>query len=124
MKIAVANLLDAFDAVDPLRILTKIKLHLLAHTMDDIRRFGPLIRCSAGIYGAFGGVFRLCSVYSNHLAPSRDISRKFASMARVKHLLSGSYWGDSHSKQWVQAGEGVLTVLRTDRTVQQHLGQI
>ncbi|KAJ7800652.1 hypothetical protein B0H14DRAFT_2615985 [Mycena olivaceomarginata] len=96
MKIAVANLLDAFDV---------IKLHLLAHTMDDIRRFGPLIQCSTEIYEAFNRVFRLCSVYSNHLAPSRDISRKFASMARVKHLLSGGYWWDSHSKQWVQAGE-------------------
>ncbi|KAJ7882391.1 hypothetical protein B0H14DRAFT_2565379 [Mycena olivaceomarginata] len=41
MKIAVANLLDAFDVVDPLRILTKIKLHLLAHTMDDIRPSRP-----------------------------------------------------------------------------------
>ncbi|KAJ7844232.1 hypothetical protein B0H14DRAFT_2310405, partial [Mycena olivaceomarginata] len=44
LKIAVANVLNAFDAVDPLRILVKIKLHLLAHIPDDVRRFGPLIR--------------------------------------------------------------------------------
>jgi hypothetical protein len=37
LNIAVANVLDAFDAVDPLRILTKIKLHLLAHIPDDVR---------------------------------------------------------------------------------------
>ncbi|KAJ7235144.1 hypothetical protein B0H12DRAFT_1258243 [Mycena haematopus] len=124
VEIAVANLLDAFDAVDPLQILTKIKLHLLAHTMSDIRRFGPLIRSSTEIYEAFNAVFRQCSVYSNHLAPSRDIARKFASMARVKHVLSGGYWWDSHLKQWVRAGEAVLAVLQTDRGVQRHLGWV
>lgn len=124
VEIAVANLLDAFDAVDPLRILTKIKLHLLAHTMEDIRRFGPLIRSSTEIYEAFNAVFRQCSVYSNHLAPSRDIARKFASMDRVKHVLSGGYWWDSRLKTWVQAGEAVLAVLRTDRGVQRHLGWV
>ncbi|KAJ7691638.1 hypothetical protein B0H14DRAFT_2420041 [Mycena olivaceomarginata] len=41
LNIAVAKLLDAFDAVDPLRILVKIKLHLLAHLPNDIRQFGP-----------------------------------------------------------------------------------
>ncbi|KAJ7835607.1 hypothetical protein B0H13DRAFT_2108073 [Mycena leptocephala] len=87
VEIAVANLLDAFDAVDPLRILTKIKLHLLAHTMEDIRRFGPLIRSSTEIYEAFNTVFRQCSM-------------------------------------WVQAGDAVLAVLRTDRGVQRHLGWV
>ncbi|KAJ7229581.1 hypothetical protein B0H12DRAFT_1029956 [Mycena haematopus] len=124
VKIAVANLLDAFDVVDPLRILTKIKLHLLVHTEEDIRRFGPLIRSSTEIYEAFNAVFRQCSIYSNHLAPSRDIARKFASMARVKHVLSGGYWWDSHVKQWVQAGEAVLAVLQTDRSIQRHLGWV
>ncbi|KAF7377351.1 FAD-binding-3 domain-containing protein [Mycena sanguinolenta] len=37
LKIAVANLLDAFDTVDPLRILVKIKLHLLAHFPDEYK---------------------------------------------------------------------------------------
>ncbi|KAJ7333486.1 hypothetical protein DFH08DRAFT_925944 [Mycena albidolilacea] len=83
LNIVVANLLDAFDAVYPLRILVKIKLHLLAHIPDDIRRFGPAIRFATEIYEAFNGVFRLCSIYSNRLAPSRDISQKFASMDRV-----------------------------------------
>ncbi|KAF7344329.1 hypothetical protein MSAN_01913800 [Mycena sanguinolenta] len=124
IEIAVANLLNAFDAVDPLQILTKIKLHLLAHTMEDVRRFGPLIRSSTEIYEAFNGVFRLCSVYSNHLAPSRDIARKSASMDRVKHILSGGYWVDSQSKQWVQAGGAVLDVLQSDRGVQRHLGWV
>ena len=36
MKIAIANLLDAFVKVDPLWILVKIKLHLLVHIPDDV----------------------------------------------------------------------------------------
>ncbi|KAJ7790376.1 hypothetical protein B0H14DRAFT_3115559 [Mycena olivaceomarginata] len=124
LKIAVANLLDVFDAVDPLRILVKIKLHLLAHIPDDIRRFGPAIRFATEIYEAYHGVFRLCSIYSNRLAPSRDISLKFASMSRVKHLLSGGYWTDLTSKKWIQAGEAVQKVLHTDPVFQRHLGWI
>ncbi|KAF7344340.1 hypothetical protein MSAN_01915000 [Mycena sanguinolenta] len=124
LKIAIANVLDAFDAVNPLRILEKIKLHLLAHIPDDIRRFGPLIRSATEIYEAYNGVFRLCSIFSNRLAPSRDISRKFASMSRVKHSLSGGYWWDSSSKQWIQAGNAVQEVLHTDSIFQRHLGWV
>ncbi|KAJ7866209.1 hypothetical protein B0H14DRAFT_2573484 [Mycena olivaceomarginata] len=124
LKIAVANLLDAFDAVDPLRILVKIKLHLLAHIPDDIRRFGPAIRFATEIYEAFNGVFRLCSIYSNRLAPSRDISHKFASMDRVKHILSSGYWKDHTSKRWIQAGGAVQKVLHSDPVFQRHLGWV
>ena len=45
VEIAIANLLDAFDTIDPLQILTKIRLHLLVHTMDDVRRF-PIVSSS------------------------------------------------------------------------------
>ncbi|KAJ7732086.1 hypothetical protein B0H14DRAFT_2314270, partial [Mycena olivaceomarginata] len=124
LEIAIANVLDAFDVVDPLRILAKIKLHLLAHILDDVRRFGPLIRVATEIYEAYNGVFRLCSLYSNCLAPSRDISRKFASMSRVKHFLSGGYWWDAMSKQWIQAGNGVQQILLEDPVFQRHLGWV
>ncbi|KAJ7230962.1 hypothetical protein B0H12DRAFT_1029729 [Mycena haematopus] len=122
LKIAIANLLDAFDAVDPLRILAKIKLHLLAHIPDDVRRFGPLIRWATEIYESHNAVFRLCSVFSNRLAPSRDIAVKFASMDRVKHFLSGGYWWDPVSERWAQAGGGVQQILLTDPVFQRHLG--
>jgi hypothetical protein len=124
LKITVANLLDAFDAVDPLRILVKIKLHLLAHLPDDVRRFGPSIRFATEIYEAYNGVFRLCSIYSNRLAPSRDISLKFAAMDRVKHVLCGGYWKDHTSKQWIQAGGAVQKVLQADPVFQRHLGWV
>ncbi|KAJ7846194.1 hypothetical protein B0H14DRAFT_3086308 [Mycena olivaceomarginata] len=123
LKIAIANLLDAFDKVDPQRILVKIKLHLLVHIPDDVQRFGPLIRWATEIYESHNTVFRLCSVFSNHLAPSRDIAVKFASMDRVKHFLSGGYWWDPVFERWAQAGRGVQQILLTDPTFQRHLGR-
>ncbi|KAJ7253007.1 hypothetical protein B0H12DRAFT_1017789 [Mycena haematopus] len=122
LKVAIANLLDAFDKVDPLRILVKVKLHLLAHIPDDVRRFGPLIRWATEIYESFNGVFRLCSIFSNRLAASRDIAIKFASMDRVKHVLSGGYWWDAVTGRWAQAGGGVQQILVTDPIFQRHLG--
>jgi hypothetical protein len=124
LTVAIANLLDAFDAVDPLRILVKLKLHLLVHIPRDIRRFGPAIRFSTEIYEGFNAVFRLSSVYSNHQAPSRDIARKFAGMDRVKHLLSGGYWLGKESSRWIQAGDAVKELLQSDRVVQRHLGWV
>ncbi|KAJ7035759.1 hypothetical protein C8F04DRAFT_954612 [Mycena alexandri] len=35
LKIAVANVLDIFAVIDPSKIITKIKFHLLAHVDDD-----------------------------------------------------------------------------------------
>ncbi|KAJ7715282.1 hypothetical protein B0H14DRAFT_3901589 [Mycena olivaceomarginata] len=42
VRIAAGNVLDAFAVVDPTKIITKIKLHLLAHLPEDITAFGPL----------------------------------------------------------------------------------
>ncbi|KAJ7222568.1 hypothetical protein GGX14DRAFT_352846 [Mycena pura] len=122
LGIASGNLLDAFDAVDPLRILVKIKLHLLTHLPDDIRRFGPAIRFSTEIFESCNAIFRACSVRSNRLAPSRDIARKFASMERVKHLLSGGFWLEPKKKMWVQAGAAARKILIDDPVFQRHLG--
>ncbi|KAF7314261.1 hypothetical protein MKEN_00898700 [Mycena kentingensis (nom. inval.)] len=122
LNVAIGNLLDAFDAVDPLRILVKIKLHLLAHLPDDIRRFGPGIRFSTEIFEACNAVFRACSVRSNRLAPSRDISRKFASLERVKHILSGGYWFDASTASWVQASAAARGFVVEQPEFQRHLG--
>lgn len=124
LKVAIANLLDAFDAVDPLRIIVKIKMHLLTHLPEDIRRFGPAIRFSTEVHEAYNAVFRMCSINSNHLAPGRDISRKFASMDRAKHLLSGGLFPHPETKKWVHAGPAVLAVLKNDPIFQRHLGWV
>ncbi|KAL1699940.1 hypothetical protein EV121DRAFT_283734 [Schizophyllum commune] len=122
LEVLTANVLDAFGDVDCKKILVKIKLHLLPHLIDDIRRFGPAIRNSTEVFECFNAVFRLCSVLSNHQAPSRDIAQKFTSMDRVKHILSGGYWKEG--SQWVQAGSGVRSVLRKKPIIQRYLGWV
>ncbi|KAK0436128.1 hypothetical protein EV421DRAFT_1892448 [Armillaria borealis] len=119
----VRNVLDAFGDEDPVKIIIKIKLHLLAHITEDIPRFGPPIRNSTEVFEGFNAIFRLCSVLSNRQAPSRDIALKFASMDRLKHMLSGGFWKD-HDHGWVQAGPSVLKVLRDHPILQRHLGWV
>ena len=50
LSILIQNVLDAYGDVDPLRILDKVKLHLLSHLPDDIPRFGPAIRSITEIF--------------------------------------------------------------------------
>lgn len=115
-------MLDTFSDNDPSKIIIKIKLHLLTHLCQDIRRFGPAIRNSTEVFEGFNAVFRLCSILSNHQSPSRDISMKFGSMDRLKHFLCGGYWCEDG--KWVQAGAAVLKVLQAQPILQRHLGWV
>ena len=94
-----------------------MKLHSLPHIIEDILRSGPVIRNSTEVFECFNAIFRLCSILSNHQAPSCDISCKFASMDRLKHILSGGYW--KQDGVWVQAGESVQMVLQKDPMIQE-----
>lgn len=78
MNTAVANVLDIFAENDPGKIIQKIKLHLLTHGPDDFLRFGPLLGACTEAFESFNAIFRNCSVFSNHLAPSRDIAVQLA----------------------------------------------
>lgn len=122
LDILIANVLDAFGDVDPAKIIIKIKLHLLPHLKEDIRRFGPAIRNSTEVFECFNAIFRLCSILSNHQAPSRDIAWKFTSMDRLKHILSSGYW--LQDGVWVQAGASVRRVLHSEPIIQRHLGWV
>lgn len=114
------NLLDAFATIDSSKILIKLKLHVLLHIVQDIRRRGPAVRFSTEVFECFNAIFRLCSVLSNHQAPSRDIAAKFADLDRVKHILSGGYW--LQDAQWIRAGKDVQRILRNTPIIQKHLG--
>lgn len=122
MAVLIGNVLDAFGDIDPAKIILKIKLHLLPHILKDIRRFGPAIRNSTEVFECFNAIFRLCSILSNHQAPSRDIATKFCAMDRLKHILSGGYW--QQDGQWVQAGASVRRVLHQESVIQRHLGWV
>ncbi|EIW73880.1 hypothetical protein CONPUDRAFT_25752, partial [Coniophora puteana RWD-64-598 SS2] len=120
LRVAIANVLDSMDDLEPSKIIQKMKLQVLIHLEEDIRRFGPAVRYSTEIFECFNAVFRLCSILSNHLAPSRDIATKFASMDRIKHILSGGYWYEDGS--WVCASKNVLQLLHEEPVLQNHLG--
>jgi hypothetical protein len=119
----IGNVLDAFALIDPSKIINKMKLQILPNLVDDIRRFGPAIRYSTEIFECYNTIFRLCSVLSNHQAPSHDIANKFASMDQLKHILSGGYW-ETEKDGWVRAGPKVRTLLHNDQFIQRHLGWV
>ncbi|KAJ7062516.1 hypothetical protein C8F01DRAFT_986105 [Mycena amicta] len=122
LNILIGNVLDTFGDTNPARIIQKMKIHLLPHIIEDAVRFGPPIRNSTEVFEGYNAVFRMCSILSNHQAPSRDIALKFASMDRVKHILSGGYWKDG--AKWVCAGPAVVDVLKTMPVIQRHLGWV
>lgn len=78
--------------VEPSKMTAKIKLHLLAHLKADILRFGPLLGVATESFECFNAIFRYCSIYSNHLTPSRDIAFQLASQEGLKHRLTGGWW--------------------------------
>ncbi|KAJ7501284.1 hypothetical protein B0H11DRAFT_2373359 [Mycena galericulata] len=114
LRVAVANVLDIFAAIDPSKILTKIKYHLLVHTDEDVVQFGPLLAVITEIFESFNGVFRYSSVLSNHLAPSDQEG--------VKHRLTGGLWPSSEDGKWERAGSGVRHFMAQHSILQKLLG--
>ncbi|EJD46280.1 hypothetical protein AURDEDRAFT_63293, partial [Auricularia subglabra TFB-10046 SS5] len=121
LRTLIDNVLDAYGDVDPLRILDKVKLHLLSHVPEDLVGFGPPVRSITEIFESFNTVFRLCSVLSNHLAPSRDIALTIADMDRLKHVISGGYWLDKNGIP-TRASDNVMRLLEDYPILQRHLG--
>ncbi|RXW15157.1 hypothetical protein EST38_g10696 [Candolleomyces aberdarensis] len=103
VETAIANVLDSAALIDPSKLITKIKYHLLTHAVDDIKRVGPLIGVATESYESFNTIFRYCSILSNHLAPSRDIAYQLAKQETFKHLMSGGWWKEADGS-WKQAG--------------------
>ena len=85
-----------------------------------MQRFGPPISLSTELFESFNGVFRLCSILSNRQAPSRDISRKFSELDRVKLIMSGGWW--KKGGEWVRASNGVLDMAKRHTFIQHNLG--
>ncbi|KAI0692911.1 hypothetical protein BC835DRAFT_1520799 [Cytidiella melzeri] len=98
LEVLIGNLLDVWGAIDPNRILNKPKIHLLQHIITDIRNGGPAILFSTEIFECWNSIFRMCSVLSNHHAPSHDIAAAIADLERFKHQVSGdTLWEYAHS---------------------------
>ncbi|KAF8581926.1 hypothetical protein K439DRAFT_1647756 [Ramaria rubella] len=57
LRILIANVLDAFDIVDPTCIITKAKIHVLVHLPEDIEGFGPVIQFTTEVFECFNHIF-------------------------------------------------------------------
>ncbi|KAG8726373.1 hypothetical protein FRC12_023457 [Ceratobasidium sp. 428] len=100
-----------------------MKLHLLTHLVDDIRNHGPAIRYSTEVFECYNSVFRMCSVLSNHQAPSRDICEKMKDMERFRHITTGGYWIDSNGTPTC-ASVQVRHFFQSNLILQSHLGWV
>ncbi|KAF7343179.1 hypothetical protein MVEN_01749100 [Mycena venus] len=123
LKVAVANVLDIFATIDPSKIITKVKYHLLVHIEDDVVKLGPLVGVITEIFESFNAVFRYCSIFSNHLAPSRDIATQLGNQEAMKHRLTGGWWpAHEDDEAWQQAGPGVRHFMEKHPVLQKLLG--
>ncbi|KDQ05921.1 hypothetical protein BOTBODRAFT_182090 [Botryobasidium botryosum FD-172 SS1] len=121
LQILIDNVLDLWSLIDPGRVLDKGKLHVLLHIVDDIRRMGPGVLYATEIFECFNAVFRMCSILSNHQAPSRDIARQFSHLEGFKHIASGGFWYNNEGRP-IQASKHVRSFMETDKRVRQNLG--
>jgi hypothetical protein len=121
VETAAANVLDIAALIDPSKVISKIKYHLLAHLREDIIRFGPLVGIATEVFECFNAIFRYCSILSNHLTPSRDIAHQLAEQETVKHLLSGGWWA-TKSGGWARSGSSVCNFITADKVLQALIG--
>ncbi|KLO09372.1 hypothetical protein SCHPADRAFT_893177 [Schizopora paradoxa] len=123
LQILIDNVLDIFAVIEPSRMVTKAKMHILTHAPFDARRFGPLIGECTENYESYNGVFRQCSIFSNHRAPSRDIAKQLGCIEGSKQRFTGGFWKASDG-EWVQAGPGLRECFTRDSIVQDGLGWV
>ncbi|KAJ6626597.1 hypothetical protein B0H10DRAFT_2300403, partial [Mycena sp. CBHHK59/15] len=122
LKVAVGNVLDICAMIDPSKMITKIKYHLLVHSPYNAALFGPLIGVATEIFESFNGVFRYCSILSNHLAPSRDIALQLGDQEGFKHRITGGQWSSGEDREWVRAGSGVRRFMAEHPVLQKLVG--
>ncbi|KAJ7104568.1 hypothetical protein C8R43DRAFT_1092216 [Mycena crocata] len=121
LEVLINNLLDIWGLIDPNRILVKGKIHIMTHLIEDVRRFGPGVLYSTEIFECWNAIFRLCSIFSNHLSPSHDIAITLADMERFKHMVSGGWWKNEEGKP-IRAGSSIRSFLTSNKELQRHLG--
>lgn len=122
IEVASGNVLDLFAMSDPSKIISKLKLHLLTHLKADILRFGPLVGVATEVFECFNAIFRFCSIFSNHLAPSRDIALQLAKQEQLKHRLTGGWSRNNADGEWEQPGPSVRAFIHSHPTLQALMG--
>src|ERR1700761_5040459 len=72
-------------------------------------------------FECFNAIFRNCSIYSNHQAPSRDIAHQLSNQEFIKHILTGGFWKTDEGS-WTRTGAGLRDYLQTTPFLQKLLG--
>ncbi|KAG8725307.1 hypothetical protein FRC09_002669 [Ceratobasidium sp. 395] len=103
LTILINNVLDAFAHMDPGRIISKVKLHILTHLVDDIQNHGPAVR--------------------NHQAPSRDICNMMKELEGFRHIATGGFSHDNYGNP-VCASTNVQHFFQSNLQLQSYLGWI
>ena len=116
------NFLDTATIINPEHIIKKPKFHILQHIIKNICQFRPSILFSTEIFECYNAIFCACSIFSNHHSPSCNISVKFCNMYHFKHIVSGGWWIDLISKQWICAGQDVHQFFLKHGQMQEYLG--
>jgi hypothetical protein len=116
-------MLDAFAVIDPLKIHYKIKLHLLTHAPVDAKRFGPLIGRMTEHFEKANAVFCACSIHSNRIAPSRDISLQFAGQESFRNCITGGLLVDE-KQNLVQPSPRLFEFFQTHKIIRKGLGWV
>ncbi|KAK6997334.1 hypothetical protein R3P38DRAFT_2563581 [Favolaschia claudopus] len=125
LHVVIANFLDSLAEIDPSKMVTKVKTHLLSHAPTDVRMFGPLLGAITEAFESFNAVFRGASILSNHRAPSRDIAIQLAEQETIKHRVAGGQWplkGPDGEVLWMSCGPSVRHLLRDHPILQRLLG--
>jgi len=121
IEVSAANVLDLFTMIDPSKMMSKLKLHLLVHLKEDILHFGPLVGVATEVFKCFNAIFRFCSIFFNHLAPSWDIALQLAGQEALKHRLTGGWWPTADG-EWEWPGFSIRNFIHTHPTLQALVG--
>ncbi len=65
----------------------------------------------------------MCSVLSNHHAPSHDIAETLGELECFKHIISGGWW-ITDAGEVTRAGDGVRNTFLSRPDVQRRLGWV
>ncbi|KAF8890257.1 hypothetical protein CPB84DRAFT_1816358 [Gymnopilus junonius] len=107
IDICVANMLDLFATINPSKLVSKIKLHLLMHLKDDIHHFGPIVGVATEVFECFNAIFR----YSFQMGRQEVL----------KHRLTGG-WSLMPNEEWQRPGSSIRTFMEDHPTLQALIG--